>query len=72
METDSSDSPAAAAAGCPRWVMVNRHSYRMPANDADAKTTSAASHNAPMPGSSSASPSASRAAPPACSSFYHD
>ena len=44
METDSSDSPAAAAAGCPRWVMVNRHSYCMPAADSDAKTTSAASH----------------------------
>ena len=69
METDSSDSPAAAAAGCPRWVMVNRHSYRMPAADADAKTTSAASHTS---AGQLFRVSFRLTAPPACSSFYHD
>ncbi|CAN6362431.1 unnamed protein product [Urochloa humidicola] len=68
METEhSDDSPAAAAACGPRWMMLNRYSYRRFANSA--ATTSSASHTST---GHLFRVSFRLAPPPACSTFYND
>ncbi|CAL4982142.1 unnamed protein product [Urochloa decumbens] len=66
METEASDLPAAAAA-CPRWVMLNRHSHHQ---FADAKTTTSASSHTST--GHLFRVSFRLVPPPACSSFYSD
>ncbi|CAN6362430.1 unnamed protein product [Urochloa humidicola] len=70
METEpSDDSPAAAAAAaaCPRWVMLNRYSHRQ---FADAKTTTSAASHTSM--GHLFRVSFRLAPPPACSTFHSD
>ncbi|CAL4995046.1 unnamed protein product [Urochloa decumbens] len=73
METEPSDDSPATAAGPspPRWVTLNRYSYRMRSAPAvaGAAATSAASHTST---SHRFNVSFVLAAPPACSTFYGD